>query len=118
MKDKLKEYGLTMYQKDDPNREPIDFTIADSYGNNVCWVWGKTPEDTEVDCNHPYVEYGDDDERGECKICGATCDWHWEESADDGYTIQEHMPHAWYIPDRIGGIIGEYLNELKNKGDK
>lgn len=36
-------------------------------------------------CEHENIEWGDDDERGECKDCGATCDWHWVKDVDDNY---------------------------------
>lgn len=49
----------------------------------------------DVDCPHESIEWGDDDERGECLDCGATCDWHWAkdvvegEDCDGNYTAKE-----------------------------
>lgn len=115
MEEQLKELRLNVRWSDDPDREVIDFSIDDGK-DNVAWVWGSEPfNDIQIECNHPEVEYGDDDERGECKICGATCDWHWEESADDGRLTKERVPHDWYAPKHIGGIVGEYLEELRKE---
>ena len=37
-------------------------------------------------CEHTDIEWGDDDERGVCQECKATCDWHWEEGVvDEGH---------------------------------
>lgn len=52
-------------------------------------------------CEHENIEYGDDDERGVCLDCGATCDWHWEKDLDDNYPdyikeIEIRVPDKWY----------------------
>lgn len=111
MEEKLKEYGLTLRESDSQDRELIDFEICDD-DDNVAWVWGGTPDDVEVECNHPYqcIEWGDDDERGECKLCGATCDWSYEED-DEGHKTKE--PHTWHAPEKQGGIIGECLDNIR-----
>ena len=63
-------------------------------------------------CTHPEesIEFGEDDERGECKLCGATCDWHWENDVYDGgdqgdgngyeiYKTRERVVDYWYSPE-------------------
>lgn len=116
--DLLKELGFKVRESDNPERSPIDFTIEDGK-DNVAWVWGsgeivavdneRYDYDYEVECDHAIVDYGDDDEQGYCPICGKHCDWHYEESADDGYTIKERVPHCWHEGD--GGIIKQYVKE-------
>lgn len=131
MEDKLKEYGLKVYwnrqegrNSDDPDDYlPIDFNIDDGT-DNVAWIWGSMPDDVEVECNHPEecIEFGDDEDQGECKLCGATCDWHWEKEWLDeghgedggciGHGVQTRYIDEWYYPKRSKGLIGEYLKEL------
>lgn len=120
MKEELKKYGLEVWESDNPERQLIDFDISDEE-DNVAWVWGDSLEDAEVECNHPYqcIEWGDEDEQGECVLCGATCDWHYEE--DDGnvedYCWKGKTPciDEWYNPKKIGGIVGKYLKELQER---
>ena len=120
MKDKLKEYGLKIRWSDNPDASPIDFSIEDGQ-DNVCWVWGDTPEDVEVECNHPgqCVAYSDDEPTGYCELCGATCDCHYE--IDEGnvedyyWSGRRLVPTAWTMPKQPGGVIGKYLKELKEK---
>ena len=127
MEEKLKEYHLKLEPSENPDAKPIEFSITD-YGEVVCNVWGNTPNDIEVECSHPYqcIEWREqaDDERGECKLCGATCDWHWEpdvcDMGDDGngyvaYETQEREPDDWDEPINAGGIIGDYLKELQTR---
>lgn len=109
--------GLHIRWSVDKDREPIDFCIEDDHDNAV-WVWGSDPwNDVQIECNHPneYIEFDDDETVGECTLCGATCDWHYNVSADDGYTVKERVPHEWYKPKKIGGIVGRYLEELQEK---
>lgn len=127
-KELCEEYGLTIYESEAPDRLAIDFSIDDG-DDNIAWAWGDgeivvvdnqeyTP-DYEVECDHAIVEYGDDDERGECIVCGATCDWHYEkEVVNEGHdedgnyycqTGEERVPHEWHRGD--GGIIRKYINE-------
>lgn len=105
--DLLKELGLKVRESDNPERSPIDFTIEDGE-DNVAWVWGEW-NGYEVECTHPNIEYEDDETQGYCPICGEYCDWHYDISADDGYTIKERVPHQWYEGD--GGIIKKYIEE-------
>lgn len=106
--DLLKELGLKIRESDNPERAPIDFTIEDGE-DNVAWVWGDNQNSWECECSHPVVEYEDDDTTGQCPLCGQCCDWHYEESADDGYTIKERVPHYWYKGGY--GIIDKYIEE-------
>jgi hypothetical protein len=131
MQRELKQYGLRVHwinrSQDDDDYEPIDFTIHDK-ADNVAWVWGSNPwNDVQIECDHPEmcVEWGDDDEQGECKICGAKCDWHWEnEVVDEGHnddgscyirTGMVRKIHDWHMPKTIGGIVGEYMTYLQGK---
>lgn len=47
-------------------------------------------------CEHEDIEWGDDDERGECQACGATCDWHYERVFPYGKEEWERVPHEWH----------------------
>lgn len=111
--DELAEYGLKIRYNDADNREPIDLSIEDGE-DNVAWLWGANPHDVEWECNHPVVEYEDDETQGECAICGSYCDWHTEGCADesgDGYI--ERVPHNWYPRKSAGGILGEIIDYYK-----
>ena len=131
-KKELEKYGLKIYHKehkadrDDPDDyEPIDFSIDDG-ADNVAWVWGSEPfSDFQVECNHPEecIEWGDDDERGECLLCGATCDWYWEtDVVDEGHnedgtyyatTGEVREITDWHNRDKFGGLIGKYIKHLQ-----
>lgn len=113
MENELKEYDLHAEYSEADDREPIDFEIRDDRGELYATVWGSHPkDDVQIDCNHDFVEYDDDETVGECPICGATCYWHRE---DDGEGHQERVPHEWFEPEKIGGIVGKYLQELEKK---
>ena len=115
MKDELREYDLKVRYNDSPDAEPIDIIIYDDE-DNVAFLWGSNPfNDVQVECNHPTVEFDDDETVGECPICGATCTWHWQTSGDDGYTITERVVDSWEKPKEIGGILGRYIKELKER---
>ena len=131
--EELKKYGLKVYHKeyrpttDDPDDydvEPIDFSIDDGT-DNVAWAWGSEPfHDFEVECNHPTecIEWGDDDECGECLLCGDQCFWHWEEGEeyegvdDDGYVMSskwgDRVIDEWHHTGNKG-LIGKYLKHLQ-----
>lgn len=34
-------------------------------------------------CDHENEHFGDEDEKGYCPICGASCNWYWETEYDD-----------------------------------
>ena len=113
MEEALKEYDLHVEQSDADDREAIDFEIRDNRGELYATVWGSHPtDDVQIDCTHDFVEYDDDETVGECPICGATCDWHYE---DDGEGHQLRTPHDWSNDEKIGGIVGKYLQELQKK---
>lgn len=118
MKDKLKEYGLKVRESDNPDREPIDFLIYDE-DDNVCWVWGETPDNVDWECNHPIVEFDDDEPAGECLLCGSHCDCHYEADIgnveDYAWSGRRLVPHEWHTGTQIGGLVREYLEELKGK---
>lgn len=113
MEDKLKEYRLKLHENDSPDRYEVDFTIEDSE-DNVAWVWGYGLNDVEFECNHPYecVEFGDDDEQGQCMLCGSYCDWH---RVPDEDTPGYPEPTEWYPRRNVGGLMGEYLKEMQAK---
>lgn len=120
MKDALAEYDLRVRNSDAPDAKAIDFEIYDE-NDNIAFVWGNTPDDVEVECNHPdqCVSYSDDEPTGYCELCGATCDCHYE--ADVGnveefyWSGRRLVPTAWTMPKQPGGVIGKYLKELKEK---
>ena len=116
MKEALKELGLEInYQ--DVDALPIDFAIADGE-DNVCWVWGDL-KDVEIECNHPEeaidYNYDKDHKQGRCELCGAWCDVGIRTNYDDGYRVDEPYVVEWYHPNRIGGIVGEYLDKLRKE---
>lgn len=123
MQDKLKELGLNVRWSDDPDREMIDFDIDDGT-DNVAWVWGSNPfNDVQIECNHPEeaIDYNYDKEhhQGMCKICGAWCDYvrdEWEEM-EDGVPVKygDNRVIDWYTPNRIGGIVGDYIQKLRKE---
>ena len=123
--EELKKYGLSIHyvekSRDDDDYEPIDFVIEDRY-DNVAWVWGSDPtDDVQIECNHPEecMEWGDDDEWGVCKLCGATCTWHYEKdegNVEDFYWENEvRVPDEWTHPKHIGGIVGKHLADLAKR---
>lgn len=113
MEDKLKEYGLKLRENDSPDRYEVDFNIEDDE-DNVAWVWGYGLNDVEFECNHPYqcIDFGDGEEQCECLLCGSFGDYHYEED-DGGHKVPE--VHEWYPRRDAGGLIGEYLKELKGE---
>lgn len=118
MEKELKDYGLYFKENDDPNRDNIDFAIGDKE-DNVCWVWGETPDNVDWECNHPIVEFDDDEPVGECLLCGSHCDCHYEADIgnveDYAWSGRRLVPHEWYTRTQIGGLVGKYLEELKGK---
>jgi hypothetical protein len=112
MEKELEDLGLYVEHSQAEDREPIDFEIRTKNTHElIATVWGSNPfNDVDIDCEHGFVEYGDDiDEQGECPICGAACDWHYE---TDG-VIRYRVSHEWYKPEQIGGIVGKYIEDLK-----
>lgn len=118
MEDKLKELDLMVYWNDGQDAQQIDFSIADSE-DNVAWVWGDL-SDVDWECNHPYelIEWGDDDERGECKLCGATCAWSWVPDGVEpttGKLMKSREPYDWEPIRYPKGLLGDYIKELREK---
>lgn len=133
MEKEFEKLGLKIYHKehyddsdDTDDYEPIDFSIDDGT-DNVAWVWGSHPiDDVEVECNHPEaaIEWGDDDECGECLLCGNQCTWRWVEEEEyegadeDGYPVSSKSGYRditeWH---RTGnkGLIGKYLEEMAER---
>lgn len=89
----------------------IEVRIVDEDHDPQASVYGAPETSMEWECSHPSatVEYGDDDEQGECLLCGAMCDWHYVVSNDDGYTVKERVPHEWHEPEPPRGIIGQLI---------
>lgn len=117
MEGALKEYDLHVVQNDKKDRMPIDFKILDDHDIFCAEVWGETPDNVEITCEHPAVEFEDDEHVGECPVCGAWATWHLEESADDGYTVRDKYVDSWDYENVPGGILGKYLKELQRDGN-
>ena len=115
MQEELKEYDLHIVESEKGDRYPVDFEIRDNYNTFCAEVWGEDAEDMQIVCEHPTVEFDDDEYVGECPLCGAWATWHWQESADDGYTVKEQVVDTWDYQEVPGGILGKYLEELKKK---
>ena len=124
---RLADIGLkVVWQDDDECASVIDFTIADDE-DNLAWVWGDTKESVEWECNHPdeAISFGEDDERGTCTLCGATCDWHWISNVvDEGHdedgvyyarSGKEREIEVWHYEPEIGGIIKDIIKEIEIK---
>lgn len=113
MKDELDDLDLYAYYSEAKDREAIDFEIRSKKTDELyATVWGSEPwNDVQIDCDHELVEWGDDDEQGECILCGATCDWHYE--MDDGYRYK--VSHEWHTPKKIGGVVGRELERLQKE---
>ena len=118
MEKELKQYGLHFRESDSPDRDNIDFVIEDE-NDNVCWVWGDNPRDIEWECTHPIVDFDDNEPVGECLLCGCSCDCHYE--ADNGnvedyaWSGRKLVPHEWYPRREIGGIVGDYIKQLREE---
>lgn len=112
-KEQLEGYGLNIRESDNPERLLIDFSVEDEV-DNVAWVWGNNVDDVDWECWHPHqcIDFGDGEEQGECLLCGSWCDYHYEED-DQGNKVPE--PHEWYPRRDVGGLIGEYLEELREE---
>lgn len=106
----LEQYDLKIRESDSPERLPIDFSIEDSE-DNVCWAWGDW-KSYEVECDHPHqcIDWGDDDECGVCKLCGAECNWHWGYNYDDGYKAAERAIYRWRKSS--GGLVKKYIEQI------
>lgn len=124
---KLQEYNLRIEHSEAEDREPIDFDVRDlETDERYATVWGSEPwHDIQCECEHPehLVEFGDIDERGECPICGATCDWGWVKDVDEGrdeegnYTAREIEVREigeWHT-EELGGVIGDYIKQLRKE---
>lgn len=113
MDKELEVYGLHLEESKDPDKYLIDFEIKDDEGKIWTTVWGNNPfHDVNIECDHPAVEFDDDEHVGECPICGAWATWHWHVSADDGYTVKEQVVDSWEPQEKMGGIVGKYLEIL------
>lgn len=115
MEEELKEYDLHIVESEKEDRCPVDFEIRDNYNTFCAEVWGDDASDIQIVCEHPTVEFDDDETVGECPVCGATCTWHWDISADDWYVVKDRMVDSWERPDRIGGIVGKYIKDLPRR---
>lgn len=113
MLDELKDYGLSLRESDDPERDPVDFSIEDGE-DNVAWIWGHSLSDVDWECDHPYqcIDFGDGEEQCECLLCGSFGDYHYDKD-EEGHDVPE--PHEWYPRRDVGGLIGKYLKELEGK---
>lgn len=115
MEKELEEYDLRIVESEKEDRCPVDFEIRDNYNTFCAEVWGEDAEDMQIVCEHPTVEFDDDETVGECPVCGATCTWHWDISADDGYVVKDRVVDSWEQPKEIGGIVGKYLKDLPRR---
>ena len=117
MEKELEAYALHVVQSDKKDRMRIDFKIFDDHNTFCTEVFGDAPNDVEIVCEHPVVEFDDDEHVGECPICGAWATWHWQESVDDGYVIKEQVVDSWMPQKQAGGIIGKHLQEVAEDGN-
>lgn len=126
---KLEELKLRIEHSEAEDREPIDFDVRDSESDErYATVWGSnTTNDLQWDCEHPeeLLEFGDDDERAVCPICGATFDWGWQEDVvDEGYddegmyyqtTGDVRVIGECHESDKPAGIIGDIIKDIERR---
>ena len=121
MDEVLDSYGL-MIHENNQKYHPIDYAICDADDKeDVAFIWGDSKDKIEYDCEHPIqcVEFDDDEPVGQCMLCGASCDCHYE--LDEGnvedyyWSGRRLVPHEWHTPEKPGGVIGKYIKYLKEK---
>lgn len=111
----LEELGMHVEYSEAQDREPIDFEVRNDRDDLCATVWGSDPfDDVQVDCEHDAVEFSDDDTVGECALCGAVCNWHWEVTSDGDTVMKERFIDGWDKPS-IGGVIGKELKRLQKR---
>lgn len=126
--EKLKDYGYKVVKSE--VNDGINYDIVDGDGEIVAWVWKDNKNENNIDweCQHPeeLTEFGDDDECGECPICGAFCSWFWRKTVvDEGHdedgnyiatTGEVRDITEWWnkTPEEFEGVFGELISG-KNK---
>lgn len=137
MKNEIEKYGLDVYRKDNEHHnsdDPDDYNSPHIYieicegADTVATICGSDlAKDIDIECSHPKccIEWGDDDERGECFLCGAQCDWGWmDDIANEGYDengeycakcVKARQIGDWHLPEYVGGWIGKYIKWLQEK---
>ena len=123
--DKLKEMGIEVKHLDEPKDCKHMELIYDESPISEIWVYDPFEYKVNWTCVHngEFVDWGDDDECGECLICGMECDWTWKtdvvsEGHDDegNYTATEGKVRdisGWHPTDKKG-IIGEIVEWEKD----
>lgn len=125
---KLQELKLRIEHSEAEDREPIDFDVRDSESDErYATVWGSNPtNDLQWDCEHPeeLIEFGDEDERAVCPICGATFDWGYTpdvaegEDCDGNYYAREIKVRTigeCHEADKPAGIIGDIIKDIERR---
>lgn len=109
-----------------PNRREIDIQFKIE-GDYVASLQVDSDGNSDFECLHPeaYIEFGDDDERGVCTLCGSECDWAWVKDVDEGRDedgnymakeIQVRECREWHSTDRqcyIQKVSKELMERLK-----
>lgn len=109
----LEEYDLQVKYSMKDDRYPIDFKIVEEDGTYCAEVWGDDPHYVNVECEHPRLEFSDDECVGECPVCGQTCFWHWETTSDGNCIMKERVVDEWLTRERNNtGIIGKEIERL------
>lgn len=119
--------GLKIHENNEEDRRLVDFELSDEQ-SEVFWCAGDRFDDIDWECKHPmeYVSLGDEDEYGECLVCGSHCSWgfvkEWlDEGHDDetgsciGQEIKVARVGEWFPRRSVGGAVGKYLKELQAK---
>lgn len=139
MKNEIENFGLDVYFKDEEHHNSDDFDDYNSMPiyieicegpDTVATICGTDfVKDIDVECEHPECcrDWGDDDECGECLLCGDQCTWRWVEGEEyegvDEYGNVESSKwgereiNEWHSTDNKG-LIGKLIEELKNNGSK
>lgn len=122
--EKLKEYGYKVEESKVDGG--TNYEIQDQDGEVVAWIWQDDNNKNNIDweCQHPedITEFGDDDECGECPICGAICSWFWKkELVDEGHDedgnctgtvgeVREIMEWWTSAKDNFDGVFRELIS--------
>lgn len=101
-------YKIEPYKGKADHRK-IDVTVRDSLTNDIlAFFWGDDLETLTLECNHTEVECDDPSERGTCLLCGAECDWGYDE---DEFGHKYPCPRQWYEQDVNPVIIYKRIME-------
>lgn len=112
----LEELDMHAIYSKKEDRDPIDFEVRDDRSVFCAEVFGTKPyDDIQIVCEHPVVEFDDDETVGECALCGATCTWHNEVVSDGDCIIKDHVVDEWddhTAYKENNSVLGRYFKRM------